>query len=266
MNFPMYQVDAFAEKLFEGNSAAVVPLESWLADDLMQSIAMENQLSETAFFVPRENGYHLRWFTPKYEVDLCGHATLASAHILYTELGYESETLTFSTRSGDLIIRNVSGDENRYEMDFPTDPVDPDPDALDSIASILEVQVLELWTGRDDWLAVVADEATVAGLQPDLRSLAAFDKRGLIVTARGEEKDFVSRAFFPRMGIDEDPVTGSAHRTLTAYWSEQLGRSRFQARQISPRGGNVDCERKGERIFLQGTAVTFLKGQIQIPD
>lgn len=264
MKLPLFQVDAFTSEPFSGNAAAIVPLDSWIETDLMQSIAMENQLSETAFFVASENSVELRWFTPKYEVDLCGHATLATAHVLFAEQNFAEETIVFSTRGGDLTVRRVGGYVSRYEMDFPIDPVNPDPEFLDTIASILEAPVKELWTGKEDWLAVVANEATVADLAPDLRALAALEKRGLLVTARGEEKDFVSRAFFPRYGIDEDPVTGSAHTTLTAYWSEQLGRSRFQARQISARGGDVECHRQGDRVFLRGDAVTFLRGEITL--
>lgn len=261
MKLPLFQIDAFASQIFEGNPAAVVPLTKWLPDELMQRIAMENQLSETAFFYPEKEQFHLRWFTPLAEVDLCGHATLATAHTLITELNHPGEPIEFMTRSGILTVRKR---ENHLEMAFPIDPVEPDESFRGVVSEILDTPVIELFKGREDWLAIVESESAIKALQPDLRKLASQERRGLIVTAKGESAEVVSRCFFPKFGIDEDPVTGSAHNTLAAYWCDQLGKTDFNARQISSRGGGVHCRRDGETVFISGTARTYLRGEIEV--
>ncbi len=255
----LYQVDAFTNRRFGGNPAAVCPLESWITDELMQQIAMENNLSETAFFVPRPDGdYDLRWFTPVAEVDLCGHATLATAHVLYRHLGYSKEKIGFHTRSGLLTVQQ-SGEG--YLMDFPADRIELAP-APAILAEALGAEPLEVWKGREDYLVVLPTEADVAALRPDFRKLTALGGRGVLVTAPGDNHDFVSRCFFPAYGIDEDPVTGSAHTTMTPYWASRLGKTELHARQISARTGEVGCHLKGDRVELTGQAVTFMTGEV----
>lgn len=263
MKLPLFQVDAFANRIFSGNPAAVVPLPDWLADDVMQNIATENQLSETAFFVEEKDSFQLRWFTPATEVDLCGHATLASAHVLYSELGYGGERVIFQTRSGALEVTRTAGG---YEMDFPTDPPERAPSVKDILSSSLGIEIAEAFRGREDYVAIVESESDVRNLEPDIRAVAHLEARGVLVSAAGEEVDFVSRCFFPRFGIDEDPVTGSAHTTLAPLWAERLGRKRLTARQISRRGGEVECRFEGERVVLAGEATTFLRGEMELPD
>ncbi|MEZ4995213.1 MAG: PhzF family phenazine biosynthesis protein [Saprospiraceae bacterium] len=258
--YKLYQVDAFTDQLFKGNPAAVVPLETWLADDTMQAIAAENNLAETAYFIPTTDGYHLRWFTPGIEVDLCGHATLATAHVLFEHLDYEEQQIVFHTRSGPLyVIRS----ENGYRMDFPADfsEVIAPPEAL--VRALGEIP-LEVRKGKDDYLAIFPEEATVRDLQPDFRVLTQLDGRGVIASAPGNEVDFVSRCFFPNAGIDEDPVTGSAHTVMTPYWAGKLNKTTLQARQISARGGNLLCTLDGQRVLLEGRAVTYLEGTFKI--
>lgn len=258
--YKLYQVDAFTDKLFGGNPAAIVPLESWLADDVMQRIAAENNLSETAFFVPVAGGYHLRWFTPGIEVDLCGHATLATAHVLFEHLGFSGQQLTFMSRSGPLYVVRA---EKGYRMDFPADfaeTVSP-PEVL---VKALGVLPLEVRRGKEDYLVIYPDESTVAGLEPDFRVLMELEGRGVVTTAPGYYLDFVSRCFFPNAGIDEDPVTGSAHTLMTPYWAEKLQKKTLQARQISKRGGDLTCTLEGDRVFLEGEAVSYLEGTFKI--
>lgn len=257
----MYQADAFTSELFGGNPAAVVPLENWLDDKLLLSIALENNLSETAYLVPNGEGYHIRWFTPGVEVDLCGHATLASSHIIFSELGFGGSTIQFQSRSGPL---EVERGENGYVMDFPAES-QTTCNIPESIMNGLGLTPAEVYKGTD-YLAVVDSQQDVEQLTPDFRELARLDSRGLLVTAPGDECDFVSRCFFPQTGVDEDPVTGSAHCQMTPYWAERLGKSEFVARQLSARGGEVKCEFRGERVRLEGSAVTFFEGTIQIPD
>ncbi|KPK35730.1 MAG: isomerase [Betaproteobacteria bacterium SG8_40] len=259
MKIRQFQVDAFAHCLFEGNPAAVCPLDDWLPDRLLQSIAAENNLSETAFFVPAGQGFDLRWFTPATEVDLCGHATLASAHILFESLGYSGAAVSFNTRSGELIVKRAGKD---YSMDFPAQP----PQACAPPAGLKEglgASPLEVLASQD-YMAVFHSEAQVRSLTPDYSILRALDLRGVIATAPGDNVDFVSRFFAPGAGIDEDPVTGSAHCALAPYWSERLGRQRLQARQVSARGGRLECEVNGARVILKGGAVTFMQGQVLI--
>jgi predicted PhzF superfamily epimerase YddE/YHI9 len=258
MKLRQFQVDAFASRPFEGNPAAVVPLEQWLADPVLQAIAEENNLSETAFFVPSGDEYHLRWFTPVSEVDFCGHATLASAHVLYKLLGYDRESVVFKTRSGGM---SVERDGALYAMNFPSLPPKPctPPKALLDGLRARPVEVL----AESDYMAVFESEETVQSLAPDFSKLGELDLRGVIATAPGEKYDFVSRFFAPRHGIDEDPVTGSAHCELTPYWWTRLGKKLMRARQISKRGGDVHCEMAGDRVVLKGGAVTFMEGVIE---
>jgi len=252
-----YQVDAFATRAFEGNPAAVCPLERWLDDGLLQAIAEENNLAETAFFVPSDTGFRLRWFTPASEVDLCGHATLATAHVLFEHLGHTGQAITFETRSGTLTVKR-KGDV--LEMDFPARP--PTPCAsVELLARALGRQPLEVLRA-DDYLVVFDDEATVRGIRPDFALLGTLDLRGVIITAPGSSDDFVSRFFAPRLGIPEDPVTGSAHCTLAPYWAGRLDKRRLSARQVSKRGGSLTCELKGDRVLLSGAAVTVIEAEI----
>jgi len=260
MKIRQYQIDAFAARVFEGNPAAVCPLRRWLDDALLQAIAAENNLSETAFFVPSGAGYALRWFTPASEVDLCGHATLAAAHVLFTHLGHPGPAVSFDTRSGMLTVTRRGG---LLEMDFPARPPVPSAGA-ETLATALGRQPLEVLRA-DDYLAVFDSEATVRALTPDFPLLATLDLRGVIVTAPGVSDDFVSRFFAPRLGIPEDPVTGSAHCTLAPYWAGRLGKRRLSARQVSKRGGSVACELRDDRVLLSGAAVTFMEAEITLP-
>jgi PhzF family phenazine biosynthesis protein len=258
MKIKQYQVDAFATRAFEGNPAAVCPLQEWLSDAVLQSIAEENNLSETAFFVPSENGFELRWFTPVAEVDLCGHATLASAHVLFEHLGYSKPEVNFQTKSGQLVVVNKGAS---LEMNFPVR--EPQPCAVPP--ALLEglVAVPQEVLASDDYLAVFSSEETVQNLKPDFLLLSQIDLRGVIVTAPGNNVDFVSRFFVPKLGINEDPVTGSSHCQLTPYWSKRLGKTRLQARQISKRGGSISCELKESRVLLSGRAITFMVAEIE---
>ncbi len=257
MKLKQYQVDAFATRAFEGNPAAVCPLEAWLDDDLLQAIAEENNLSETAFFVPSEKGFGLRWFTPVKEVDLCGHATLASAHVIFEALGYAQPAITFETRSGDLFVKRKG---QQLEMDFPARP--PVPCALpDLLVEGLGQRPLEV-LAADDYLAVFDSEATVRAIAPDQALLGQLDLRCVVITAPGTQADFVSRVFGPKFGIPEDPVTGSAHCALAPYWARRLGKNVLTARQVSRRGGSIGCELKGDRVMLSGSAVTVMETSI----
>lgn len=261
MKLELYQVDAFAEKLFEGNPAAVVPLAEWLDDDLLCAIANENNLSETAFFVAEGDGYRLRWFTPAAEVDLCGHATLASAHVLFKHLGYDGEEIVFDTRSGELRVRRS---EDSLRMDFPAslpEAVDA-PDELLSGLGAVPAEVL----AAADYVAVFERESDIRELVPDFSRLAGLDRRGVLATAPGNEADFVSRCFFPALAVNEDPVTGSAHCELAPYWAGRLGKHCLSARQLSRRGGSLGCEVGHGRVVLAGRAVDYLKGEILVPD
>ncbi len=260
MTLTIYQVDAFSDHLFGGNPAAVCPLQTWLDPSLMQQIATENNLAETAFFVPDEKGFALRWFTPAMEVDLCGHATLATAHVLFQHLGFSGEQIAFQTRSGTL---KVDRKEGGYEMDFPSQPpvASGVPAAL---VSALGVEALYVGQSTNYYFVTVADQQTVLATQPDMRALKKLEKIGVIVSAPGEEADFVSRFFAPKAGIDEDPVTGSAHAALIPYWGTKLNKTHLWALQLSPRQGELFCEWQGERVKIGGKAVTYLIGEIQL--
>lgn len=264
MHLDIYQVDAFTDKLFGGNPAAVCPLLSWLGDEVMQNIAMENNLAETAFFVSQGEDYHLRWFTPTVEVDLCGHATLATAHVLFEHLEFQKDKVFFHTRSGVLIVQRL--EKGKYLMDFPSDHAEKveDPSLQSFLETALKTNVLELWKGKDDFLVVIETEKELRKLQPDFRALSTITSRGVVVTSRGNGVDFVSRGFFPQSGIDEDPATGSAHTLLTPYWSPRLKTNRMKAQQLSRRVGHFECIYKGERTALIGSAVSYLQGKINI--
>lgn len=263
MELPVYQADAFTGAVFGGNPAAVIPLQQWLPDWLLQQIAVENNLSETAFVVPAEQGFQLRWFTPAAEVDLCGHATLAAAHIAFTRLGWPMTQIQFQTRSG---VLTVTRQGDYYEMDFPGSWPQPvtAPDGLAEALGATPQQVLAAY----DYIVVLSSADEVRALQPDLQVLAHFDKRGLLATAPGDEPgiDFVSRCFFPGLNVPEDPVTGSAHCELAPYWAEQLDRQQLVGQQVSARGGTIHCQIKGERVRLRGQVADYLQGFITIPD
>lgn len=258
MKLTMYQVDAFAERLFTGNPAAVIVTRQELSAELMQAIASENNLAETAFVVLRDEGMAIRWFTPTLEVDLCGHATLAAAHVLFRHLGEDSTQLTFSSRSGPL---HVHQEGDVLSLDFPTDRLKRDKPSTDLLER-LGAPPSETWRGRDDVLAIFDSEETIARLQPRMSALARVPSRGVIVSAPGRSVDFVSRFFGPRSGVPEDPVTGSAHTTLAPYWVERLGKNPLQARQISARGGDLLCKVVGDRVVIGGKAVTYLVGEV----
>jgi PhzF family phenazine biosynthesis protein len=260
MRFKIFQVDAFSEHVFQGNPAAVVPLPAWPEDWLLQAIAQENNLSETAFFVAIEGGYELRWFTPRAEVDLCGHATLASAHVLFAHLGHAADEVRFLTRSGWL---TVSVTDDGLAMDFPAlmpQPVDIVPDALAAGLGAAPLEVL----AASDYIAVFDSESKVAGLKPDFSQLQRLGLRGVIATAAGDDIDFVSRCFYPKLDVNEDPVTGSAHCQSAPFWAQRLGRRSLSARQLSARGGRIDCRVEGERVVLVGQAVDYLRGEIWV--
>ncbi|MCB0554353.1 MAG: PhzF family phenazine biosynthesis protein [Phaeodactylibacter sp.] len=258
MEITLYQADAFTNERFRGNPAAVCPLKQWLPDATLQAIAAENNLSETAFFIPKGQDYQLRWFTPAIEVDLCGHATLATAHILFQHLGYRGNSINFHSRSG---LLSVAREKEHYIMDFPTDILEPAL-APRPLLEALQADPVEVFLGREDFLVVLESQEQVAQLRPDFRLLRQVKGRGVIVTAPGKEVDFVSRCFFPNAGIDEDPVTGSAHTTMTPYWAERLSKQEMSARQISARGGDLKCTMLGERVAIAGQAITYLEGKI----
>lgn len=259
----IFQVDAFAEKIFQGNSAAVIPLTEWLSDALMQNIAMENNLSETAFLVPEGKDYQIRWFTPTVEVELCGHATLASGHVVFERLGFTGDTVAFhSLKSGVLKVTREPA-SSKLTLDFPNNdprPVDPLPIFFEG----LRIPSGTLFKGAFDYMIVLDSQQQVEALNPDFKRLAGAPGRGVVVTAKGDESDFVSRCFYPQSGIDEDPVTGSAHTMMIPYWARQLGKTRLSAIQLSRRRGYLDCELAGERVYMSGWAKTFLTGEILI--
>ncbi len=263
---PIYQVDAFASQVFAGNPAAVCPLDAWLPDAVMQAIALENNLSETAFLVkrgPSAEGagavYDLRWFTPAHEVDLCGHATLGSAYVVANHLDGGAAEVRFHTRSG---LLTVTREGEVYTLDFPVLPperIDDDPAVAEALGAVPK----ELWH-QMDLMAVFDSEAEIAALSPDMAKLAALETRGVIATAPGDRCDFVSRFFAPRAGIPEDPVTGSAHCISTPYWSMRLGKAKLSARQISSRGGALEVALSGERVLISGRVAPYMEGRIRV--
>lgn len=255
MRLPLYQVDAFTSKLFGGNPAAICPLECWLPDSLLQSIAAENNIAETAFFVKEADGYRIRWFTPAVEVDLCGHATLAAAYVLLECLGLPADHITFNSRSGPLTVHRQA---YLYTLDFPSRPGASVP-ISDALSAALGRAPEAAYQARD-LLCVFPSEADVAALRPDMKALAALPHFAIIATAPGHHCDFVSRFFAPAQGIDEDPVTGSAHCTLTPYWAARLNKPQLSAKQISTRGGDLLVELAGDRVKISGRAVLYLEG------
>ena len=257
----MYQVDAFASKLFSGNPAAVVILESPLSEDLMQSIALENNLSETAFININESPIPIRWFTPTLEVDLCGHATMASAKILFEHFpGIAGSEISFSSKSG---ILKVSKNAENICLNFPVD--DPEPRKMDAFfAEALGESPIEILRGTDDFLAVFETEQQIQTMNPDFTKLAKINSRGVVISAPGNDVDFVSRCFFPQTGVDEDPVTGSAHTMLIPYWAKQLDKIQFKAHQLSARGGVLDCNLINDRVLISGKSVIYFEGMISI--
>ncbi|GFO67173.1 putative isomerase [Geomonas limicola] len=257
MRITQYQVDAFATRVFEGNPAAVCLLESWPEDGLLQAIAAENNLSETAFVTGGGGRYQLRWFTPVAEVPLCGHATLAAAHVLFRHAGAAEPALRFATLSGELL---VSREGAGYRMDFPAQKVTPCP-LPEALVAGLGRRPLELYAA-EDYLAVFDSEEEVRAVTPNFERLGELGLRGVIVTAPGRELDFVSRFFAPKLGIPEDPVTGSAHCALAPYWAKRLEKGVLKAAQLSRRGGRIDCEVQGDRVVMAGMAVTFMKAEI----
>lgn len=256
----MYQVDAFTDTLFTGNPAAVCVLHQWLNSEVMQQIASENNLSETAFVVKREQHYEIRWFTPNIEVDLCGHATLAAAYTLFEFYEKDADEIIFhSHRSGELIINK--SDNDYLTMNFPADEFEAIPTPEKLIAAIGK-RPLETYKGKTDLMLVFDSEKTVASLQPNFEALKEFDYRGIISTAAGDNCHFVSRFFAPNCGINEDPVTGSAHTTLTPYWAKHLNIDKLIAHQISSRGGELHCKYLGKRVEISGKAVLYLVGDL----
>lgn len=264
MKLSLYQVDAFTRQLFGGNPAAVIPLKKWLADDLMQKIALENNLSETVFFVPsvkKDIDFDIRWFTPSVEINLCGHATLASAYVIFNILKEKKRSITFSCKSG---ILKIKKQKKRIEMDFPSWK----PTILGEIPATLSqalgnIEMVNVYKHRD-LLVQLKDEQAVASCKPDFGLLKSIGEK-LIITAPGKDCDFVSRFFAPTVGVDEDPVTGSAHSQLIPFWSEKLGKKKMQAKQLSARVGNIGCEQlSDERVLMSGECVFYMKGEIRI--
>ena len=256
----MAQIDAFTSQVFGGNPAAVIPLESWLPDELMQDIAEENNLSETAFYIPKDDHFHIRWFTPASEVDLCGHATLATAHYLIAHKNYAYPRIVFDSRSGLLEVEPLG---KGYVMDFPSDHV-IEVSNPSSLHHVVDKPIQQAFRGKDDYLIVLSDQQAIVSAKVNLDQIAKLDGRGLIITAQGEETDIVSRCFYPAFGIKEDPATGSAHTLLTPYWAKALGKNKLTAYQASARGAHLQCELKGDRTFLHGHAVTYSLGKIFI--
>jgi PhzF family phenazine biosynthesis protein len=261
MKFSIYQVDAFAENVFSGNPAAVIPLEHWIDEDIMQKIAMENNLSETAFIVKEDEVYQIRWFTPENEVDLCGHATLASAYVIKNFIEPHIAEIQFSTQKAGML--KASAKEGVYTLDFPAripEPCTAPAGLLKSLGTAIAVEILK----SRDYFVVLPDEEAVKNIEPDFILMQQLDSFGVIVTAKGQSADVVSRCFYPSAGINEDPVTGSAHCNIVPYWSEKLGKTKLQCKQLSKRGGTLDCELSGDRVLLSGKCVLFLQGEIDI--
>ncbi|WP_194755872.1 PhzF family phenazine biosynthesis protein [Aliidiomarina indica] len=266
MDIKLYQVDAFTDRVFGGNPAAVCPLGAWPEDGLLQAIADENNLSETAFFVPEGAGFRLRWFTPEAEVDLCGHATLATAHVIFSHLNYPEQEICFYTRSGELRVQRHDGG---YSMDFPAsmpETVDP-PQALMQGLGVVPKAVYASY----DYVVVLESEEAVRAVKPNFTTLCELDGRGVLITAPGNDCDFVSRCFFPKLRVNEDPVTGSAHCELAPFWAAQLDKTSLTAKQLSRRGGQLRCEvftsdKNSQRVHLMGQVADFCEGMLNIPD
>lgn len=260
MKLKLYHVDAFAEKLFSGNPAAVCILDKWPGDEVLKNIAMENNLAETAFYVKEGDTYHIRWFTTTVEVDLCGHATLASAHILFNHEGFKGDEIRFSSRSGILTVKK-KGDG--LTLNFPADEFEKVKTPAE-LAISLNIHPVECYKGKTDYMLVFKNEKEIKDLKPNFTSMMLVKARGVICTAKGDSVDFVSRFFAPQSGINEDPVTGSAHTTLTPYWAKALGKKELNAMQLSARKGHLKCLDMGNRVEISGKAITFMKGDIDL--
>ncbi|NBP58470.1 PhzF family phenazine biosynthesis protein [bacterium] len=262
MKLTIYQVDAFAEKVFEGNPAAVCPLKEWLNDALLLKMAAENNLSETAFYVIREDRVEIRWFTPNTEVDLCGHATLATAFILHTQEGFTSNVIPFySNRSGHLPV--TINNDNSYTLDFPLDHITR-LSVSETLLTATSLKPIDAYIGKSDIMLIFEKQEEIEQLKPNLSVIKKLEARGVIVTAKGNDCDFVSRFFGPQVGVDEDPVTGSAHTTLTNYWAIVLNKNEFTAEQISTRKGKLKCKKVNNRVEITGKAILYMKGEITI--
>ena len=261
MIIPIYQVDAFTDELFSGNPAAVCPVEYWPSDDVLQNVASENNLSETVFLRRRYGLYEIRWFTPVSEVELCGHATLAAAHVLFNHLNYDRDHVKFESLYNGMLEVSKNGDY--LTLDFPADNIEP---ALppDHLFKALGCKPLEIWKGKTDYLLYYPSQEDIEELKPDFGLLKKIETRGIIVTAPGYECDFVSRFFAPLLGIDEDPVTGSAHTSLVPFWAHRLNQLEFEARQLSARGGFLKCKLAGDRVLISGKACTYMIGSITL--
>lgn len=259
MHLKLYQIDAFAKKIFEGNPAAVCPLDSWLDDELMQKIAMENNLCETAFFVKEGERYHIRWFTPIAEVDMCGHATLASAFVLFKILNYPNDEIVFDSKSGELRVKK---EHDKFIMDFPAQEIAASAVPY-AITEAFEIQPKECYKSMD-YLLVFENEEDILNLKPNFQKLKNIDARGVIITSKSKEYDFVCRFFAPKIGIDEDPVTGAAFTQLVPYWSKVLDKKEFRAKQVSKRGGEVFCKLQGLRVEIAGYGVKYLEGAVEL--
>lgn len=259
MKLPLYQIDAFANKSFEGNPAAICPLDEWLSDELMQSISAENNLSETAFFIKTNDGYHIRWFTPTHEVDLCGHATLASAYVIFNILKYEEKEILFESKSG---VLSVKKNNDWLEMDFPSQaPIQcPMPEKILNAFDEKPIECLK----SEDYIVVFENEESILNAKPDLLHLSGLDLRGVVITAKSKKYDFVTRFFAPNYGINEDPVTGSAFTQLIPYWSHKLNKQSLIAKQISKRSGEVRCMDSGERVKISGKAAKYMTATIEV--
>lgn len=264
MNLPIYHVDAFTNKRFAGNPAAVIPLESWIDENLMQQIAMENNQSETAFLVPTTehfSDYELRWFTPEVEINLCGHATLGAAWVVFNLLGHGKPEVTFATKSGKLVVEKRA---DVYVMDFPSWPPNPFEGDIPGLAGALGVKEIRSLAKNRDLLVLLPDEQAVLEANPDFTLLKQIGEK-VIITAPGQgEVDFVSRFFAPSAGVNEDPVTGSAHSQLIPYWAEKLGKKKMYAKQLSKRGGEIWCGLWGDRVSMSGQCVFYMKGEIEV--
>lgn len=260
MKLKLYHVDAFTDKVFSGNPAAVCPLDSWLSDDLLQKIAMENNLAETAFYVRNGDAYDIRWFTPTIEVDLCGHATLASAFVLFNYQCYSGKTVSFKSRRRGVLT--VERQADLLTLNFPTDALEKVDLSSELNACIENKNPVESYKGKTDFMLVFESERDIRELQPALNQISKLPARGLIVTAPGDKVDFVSRFFGPQSGINEDPVTGSAHTTLTPYWSKRLGKTELTAMQLSQRVGHLKCKLLGDRVEMSGQGKIYLVGEI----
>jgi len=259
MKLNIYQIDAFARRVFEGNPAAVCPLKEWISDETMQKIAAENNLSETAFFIKENDTFHIRWFTPVNEVNMCGHATLASAYVIFECLNYENKEIIFNSKSG---ILKVYKKNDRYKMDFPVQKIEKCK-VLDIMLKAFNIKPLECYKSMD-YILVFENEKDILNIKPDFELLKLLDKRGVIITAKSKKYDFVTRFFAPKLGINEDPVTGSAFTQLVPYWSKILNKCNLTAKQLSQKGGEVFCSLKNDRVEIAGYAVKYMEGSLYI--